>query len=107
VPTRFLVCDANGNSIGTPGVVAQFVLYRINTRTLANVDELTNDNSTNDLGWRLDPTAQQWIFNMSNMSTKTAPLKNANTTYYFRIVLNDGTSIYFNFGLNSGLLTWA
>ena len=39
---------------------------------------------------------QQWIF---NMSTKTAPANKMNQTYYFRIDLNDGTSVYFNFGL--------
>jgi len=94
VPAKFRVCDVNGNSIGTPGVVSMFGLYKINGGTLAAVDELTIDNSTNDLGWRFD--GSQWIF---NMSTKVAPLNVANQTYYFRIDLNDGTSIYFNFGL--------
>jgi len=94
VPAKFRVCDVNGNSIGTPGVIYKFILYRVNSGTLANVDELTIDNSTNDLGWRFD--GSQWIF---NMSTKSAPINIANQTYYFRIDLNDGTSIYFNFGL--------
>ena len=95
VPAKFRVCDVNGNSIGTTGLITGFVLYQINSGTIAPIDE-TTDNSTNDLGWRFDPTGQQWIF---NMSTKIAPANKANQTYYFRIDLNDGTSIYFNFGL--------
>jgi hypothetical protein len=96
VPAKFRVCDANGVSIGTTGVVQNFVLYKTNKGTLANVDELTIDNSTNDLGWRFDSTAQQWIF---NMSTKLAPINQTNVTYYFQISLNDGSSIFFQYGL--------
>ncbi len=95
VPAKFRVCDVNGNSIGTTGLITGFVLYQINSGTIAPIDE-TIDNSTNDLGWRFDPMGQQWIF---NMSTKTAPANKMNQTYYFRIDLNDGTSVYFNFGL--------
>jgi len=94
VPAKFRVCDANGNSIGA-GVIKAFVLYQINSGTISAVDE-TSDNSTNDLGWRFDPTAQQWIF---NLSTKTAPQNVANRTYYYRIDLSDGSSIVFSFGL--------
>ena len=95
VPAKFRVCDVNGVSIGTTGVIAGFVLYRINSGTIAPVDE-TTDNSTNDLGWHFDSTAQQWIF---NMSTKTAPQNVANRTYYYQITLNDGSTILFDFGL--------
>jgi MBG domain (YGX type)/Bacterial Ig-like domain (group 3)/YDG domain len=95
VPNKFRVCDALGNSIGTSGVITNFVLYQINAGTMAPIDE-TLDNSTNDLGWRFDPTAQQWIF---NMSTKVAPANIANRTYYFKIALNDGSNILFDFGL--------
>jgi Bacterial Ig-like domain (group 3) len=95
VPNKFRVCDALGNSIGTSGVITNFVLYQINAGTMAPLDE-TLDNSTNDLGWRFDPTAQQWIF---NMSTKVAPANIANRTYYFKIALNDGSNILFDFGL--------
>jgi len=95
VPAKFRVCDVNGVSIGTAGVVKNFVLYQINSGTITAVDE-TAVNSTNDLAWHFDPTAQQWIF---NLSTKTAPQNVANQTYYYRIDLNDGSSIYFNFGL--------
>jgi hypothetical protein len=95
VPAKFRVCDANGNSIGTAGVVSNFGLYRIGGGILTSVVELSIDNSTNDLGWHFDPAAQQWIY---NMSTKIAPINLTNNTYYFQITLNDGTFIYFNFG---------
>ena len=95
MPTKFRVCDANGLSIGTPGIVTSFVLYQINNGTIAPIDEAV-DNSTNDLGWRFDTTGQQWIF---NMSTKTAPQNVSNRTYYYRITLNDGSTILYNFGL--------
>src|SRR5207245_365359 len=87
VPAKFRVCDVNGVSIGTAGVIKNFFLYRINSGTIMAVDE-TATNSTNDLAWRFDSTAQQWIF---NMSTKTSPQNVANQTYYYRIDLNDGT----------------
>jgi hypothetical protein len=95
VPAKFRVCDANGNSIGIPGVIKAFVLYEINSGTITPFSETASD-STNDLGWRFDPTAQQWIF---NMSTQIAPVNKANQTYFFRIDLSDGTSIFFNYGL--------
>jgi hypothetical protein len=82
-------------SIGTPGVITGFVLYQINNGTIAPIDEAV-DNSTNDLGWRFDTTSKQWIF---NMSTKTAPQNAPNKTYYYRITLNDGSTILYNFGL--------
>ena len=95
VPEKFRVCDVNGASIGTTGVITNFVLYQINSGTITAIDE-TAANSTNDLAWRFDSSAQQWIF---NMSTKTAPQNVASRTYYYRIDLNDGTNIYFQFGL--------
>ncbi|HKW34188.1 MAG TPA: SBBP repeat-containing protein [Candidatus Acidoferrum sp.] len=95
VPIKFRVCDINGVSIGTAGVVTNLVLYKIGSGTIAPIDE-TAVNSTNDLAWHFDATGQQWIF---NLSTKTAPQNVANQTYYYRIDLNDGTNIYFQFGL--------
>jgi hypothetical protein len=95
VPAKFRVCDVNGNSIGTSGVITGFALYKTSAGTMTAVDE-TADNSTNDLGWRFDSTAQQWIF---NMSTKTAPQNVANRTYFYQITINDGSTILFDFGL--------
>jgi hypothetical protein len=95
VSAKFAVCDANGASIGSSGVITSFVLYKTSAGTTSPVDE-TADNSTNDSGWHFDPTARQWIF---NMSTKTAPQNVANRTYYYQINLNDGSNIQFHFGL--------
>jgi hypothetical protein len=93
-PAKFRVCDANGVSIGTPGVVQKFSLYQIvNGTVITSVNE-TVDSTTPDAAFRWDPTAQQWIFNIDNKS-----LAGSNRTYYFQIALNDGTSILFNYGL--------
>ena len=96
-PAKFRVCDANGQSIGNPEVVVPggFVLYQTQKGTITNVDEVP-DSTTPDTAFRWDPTGQQWIF---NISTKYAPVNVANQTYYFRISLNDGTSIMFQYGL--------
>ena len=92
-PAKFRVCDANGMSIGTPGVVKSFALVSATTGTITVVNE-TVDSTTPDSAFRWDATAQQWIFNISNKN-----LGPANKTYYFQIALNDGTFIYFSYGL--------
>jgi YDG domain-containing protein/Big-like domain-containing protein len=91
-PAKFRVCDANGVSIGTPGVVTAFNIIKIVGGTVANVDEDVVS-TTPDTVFRWDPTAQQWIFNINNKSLQS------NQTYFFRITLNDGTTILFNYGL--------
>jgi len=95
VPAKFAVCDANGVSIGTAGVVTSFNLVTIMHGTVTNVDE-SPASTTPDTAFRWDPTGQQWIF---NISTKSAPVSVANQTYGFQILLNDGSSISFQFGL--------
>jgi hypothetical protein len=95
VPAKFALCDVNGNSIGTSGVITNFFVYQTVAGTVANVDE-TNITSTNSLNWNFDPTAQQWIY---DIGTKTGAVNSPNTTYYFEIDLNDGTNIRFRFGL--------
>ncbi len=92
VPVKFRVCDANGVSIGTPGVVASFKLITI---AEGSGEEITEDpvSTTPDTAFRWSATDQQWIF---NLSTKNL---NANKTYTYRITLNDGTEIEFSFGL--------
>ena len=92
-PAKFRVCDANGVSVGTPGVVKAFVLYQILNGTATTVNE-TVDSTTPDTAFRWDSTAQQWIFNISNKG-----LGPANQTYFFLITLNDGTAISFSYGL--------
>jgi hypothetical protein len=93
VPAKFRVCDANGASIGTTGVVSRFWLFqKINGTTSLSVNEEIVS-TTPDTVFRWDPTDQQWIF---NINTKNLT---ANTTYGYRIDLNDGTFIPFSYGL--------
>lgn len=90
VPAKFIVCDAAGLSIGTPGVVTGFNLIRIDYGTASNeVSEAVT--ATNDMQFHW--TGTHWMFNMSTAGL--AP----NRTYTYRIGLNDGTSIDFRFGL--------
>jgi hypothetical protein len=92
IPVKFRVCDANGASIGTAGVITSFTLSQIISGTIANVDE-TVDATIADSGFRFDPTAQQWVFNLSTNG------QSAGFTYVYQINLNDGTAITFRYGL--------
>jgi hypothetical protein len=92
-PAKFRVCDANGISIGTAGVVSSFVLYQTISGTVANTINEAVASTTPDTNFRWDPTGQQWIFNISNKGSAT------NQTYIFLITLNDGTTIMFQYGL--------
>jgi YDG domain-containing protein/Big-like domain-containing protein len=96
VPTKFRVCDANGVSIGTPGVVTGYGLVAAAISPSITVDEDTYS-TTPDTAFRWDSTGQQWIFNQSTKNNGT--LNQAGTTYYFGIQLNDGSWIYFQYGL--------
>jgi len=93
VPAKFRVCDANGVSIGTPGLVTKFA----NTQKLSLawnevIDEAVYS-TTPDTAFRWSASDQQWIFNIA-----TKPLK-ANTTYVYTVTLNDLSTIEFRFGL--------
>ena len=93
VPTKFRVCDANGVSIGTPGVVLS---YRVVGAFVGTVTTTYNEDpvsTTPDAAFRWSPTDQQWIFN-----TNTKGLS-ANVTYVYQIALNDGSFINFQWGL--------
>ena len=92
VPTKFRVCDANGVSIGTAGVVANYSLTQVIAGTVTDVDEAVSSTNPDTL-FRWDPTDQLWIF---NTSTKNLA---ANKTYVYTITLNDGTNIVFQYGL--------
>jgi large repetitive protein len=96
VPAKFRVCDYNGNSIGTAGVVSGFRLVQVVSGTSVNTVDEAVDSTTPDTMFRWDPTGQQWIF---NISTKYAPVNVKNQTYSFTISLNDGSTIMFIFGL--------
>jgi hypothetical protein len=93
VPAKFRVCDANGVSQGTPGVVSSFRIIAVITGTSTNTVDLPIDSGTPDTTFRWDPTAQQWIFNIDASSLA------AGSTYVFRIGLADGSHIDFQFGL--------
>jgi hypothetical protein len=92
IAAKFRVCDANGVSVGTAGVVVSFSLVQIIGGTVTDVNESV-DATTPDSAFRWDSSGQQWIFNIS-----TANLQ-AGQTYAYAIELNDGTSIVFRFGL--------
>jgi len=94
VPVKFRVCDANGVSIGTAGVVITpgAPVFVSSTAGVGAVDE-TVYSTTPDTAFRWDPTNQQWIFNQ-NTSNLVSGVK-----YTYKIQLNDGTSITYVFGI--------
>jgi hypothetical protein len=93
VPLKFRVGDANGNSIGTPGVITGFRIVGVITGTVSTPVDLPPTSTTPDSSFRFDPTAQQWIFNLNTSGLS------AGSTYLFRIDLADGSNIAFQFGL--------
>jgi len=93
VPAKFSVCDANGVSIGTPGVVSSFFLTGVQSGTVTKSVEDVVDTNVPDMAFRWDPTGLQWIFNIT-----TANLT-AGSTYMYTITLNDGSTIMFQYGL--------
>jgi hypothetical protein len=96
VPTKFAVCDANGNSIGTAGVVTGYGLVAVSNASAVTVDE-TVYSTTPDSAFRFDPTVMQWIFNQSTKNNGS--LNKSGVLYYFVINLKDGTSISFAYAL--------
>jgi hypothetical protein len=86
VPVQFRVCDANGVSIGSSGVVTSFLLTGTFNGTLSTVVD-TVSATNNDTAFRWDSTNQQWIFNLSTSSLS------AGKTYIYTIKLNDGTIV--------------
>ena len=93
VPAKFRVCDANGNSIGTPGVVQSFKLVKTISGTevaTANEDVIS---TTPDTAFRWSSADQQWIFNINTKNLTSGK------TYVYQITLNDGTTIDFQFGI--------
>src|SRR5205823_3718339 len=79
VPTKFRVCDANGVSIGAPGVVSSFWLVQVVGGTTASDVNEAVVSTTPDTTFRWDSSDRQWIF---NVNTKNL---NANTTYAYAI----------------------
>jgi hypothetical protein len=95
VPAKFRVCDVNGNSIGTAGVVSSFKIVQIINGTAVDTVNEYVESTTPDTAFRWSATDQQWIY---NINTKNSPFVK-NQTYVFRITLNDGSLIDFQFGL--------
>lgn len=93
IPAKFRVCDVNGVSIGTSGVVSSFLLTQIMAGTVTTTVQDIVDTNNPDTAFRWDPTNQQWIFNISTQNLS------ANSTYVYTITLNDGTVITFQYGL--------
>jgi hypothetical protein len=93
VPAKFRVCDANGNSVATAGVVKTFTLAAVlkGTMPLNTTDDIVS--TTPDAAFRWDPTGQQWIFNISTKNLQPG------NTYVYQIQLNDGSTIPFQYGL--------
>jgi hypothetical protein len=93
IPAKFSVYDANGVSVGTPGVVSSFLLTGTLTgTTTATVTDMVDTNNP-DTAFRWDPTSQQWIFNITTGNLA------AGSTYIYTIALNDGSTIMFQYGL--------
>lgn len=92
VPVKFRVCDANGNSIGTPGVVSSFAMIQVLAGTVS-ADLEAIESTTPDSAFRWDASGQQWIFNLSTKS------QSANRTYVYRITLADQSVIEFRYGV--------
>ena len=82
VRAKFRVCDANGVSIGTSGVVSSVFLVSSTVTSTAPAS-----------AFRWDPRSQQWI---AKISTKGL---SKYARYEYRIDLNDGSSITFQFAL--------
>ncbi len=93
VPAKFSVYDANGVSVGTPGVVSSFFLTGILSGTATATVEDVVDTNNPDTAFRWDPTSQQWIFNITTGNLS------AGSTYIYNITLNDGSTISFQYGL--------
>lgn len=93
IPIKFRVCDGSGVSIGTTGIVNELSLIKVVSGTLVSAINEPVLSTTPESNFRWDSTNQQWIFNMSTKNLS------AGKTYFYKIWLNDETSIEFSFGL--------
>ena len=91
MPLKFRVCDSNGNSIGTPGVVVNLRQTMVKNG-VGSINE-TSPTITPDNVFRWDPTDELWILNLGTKDLF------AGKTYTYEIELNDLSVITFNFGL--------
>lgn len=91
IDVQFRVCDANGISQSTPGTVTNFSITNVIKGTLDQSVDLPVDPKpgTNGFVFAQD---RLWLFRIDGKSLATG------FTYVFRIDLNDGSSITFQFG---------
>jgi hypothetical protein len=93
VLARFRVCDANGRSVGSPGVVSSFKLVE----ALSNgITQTLNQDVPSVVAppvFKWDPFLQEWAFAINTKGYAKA------TTYAFRVTLSDTTFIDFRFAL--------
>jgi len=88
VPVKFRVCDANGDAVGTPGVVESFELVK---RVGDQGGEEVLHQAWTDGEFKYSYHA--WKLNLDTKDLE------AGFTYFWSIHLNDGTSIDFRFHL--------
>jgi hypothetical protein len=91
VPAKFRVCDANGVSIGTAGTIKNVSVQAFAGARQVEAEDTGDDND--DVTFRWDPTAKQWIYNI-----RTKELS-ANFRYVYTVTLNDNSTIVFQFSL--------
>lgn len=94
VPAKFRVCDANGDTVGTPGVVQGFELVR---RVSDQGGEEVLHRPWTDGEFKYSNHA--WKLNLETKSL------DGGFTYFWSIHLDDGTSIDFRFHLKGGSST--
>jgi len=94
IPVKFRVCDVNGVSIGTAGVVTSNPFACTITGSTGSPIDETVTSATPDTNFRWDSTNQQWIFNWG-----TKGLTAGGTKYSCTINLNDNSKILFSLAL--------
>jgi hypothetical protein len=91
IDVKFRVCDANGISQSTPGAVTNFAITNVIQGTLDQSVDLPVDPKPGTNGF-VFAEDRLWLFRIDGKSLATG------FTYVFRIDLNDGSSITFQFG---------
>ncbi len=91
IDVKFRVCDANRISVSTPGVVSSIMLTGIIQGTLTQSVDLPVDPKPGTSGFVFGED-QFWLFRIDSKSLANG------FTYVFRVELNDGSHIDFQFG---------
>jgi hypothetical protein len=94
VPAKFRVCDANGDTVGTSGLVHSFELVK---RVSDGGGEEVLHQAWNDGEFKYSNHA--WKLNLDTKSLDSG------FTYFWSVHLDDGTSIDFRFHLKGGSST--